>query len=455
MPRESPDQRRLRYRLRASLPFASIIPERRSEPLGTCVAPATPLENRCALIAQPRRSQTDRVTWLAWTAVLPRRRRGWAKLTIYLDNLAYTPIDPRVAAHHAATALQLVGNPNSGEHAAGKQSRTVLEAARSDIASFVGREADDISFTPGASSALWLALRDQLSRTRTRPLRVIASAIEHPALLGHLEDAERGGEVELTLCPVDQLGQLNLQALMRLCRTGVDLICVMAANNELGSIMPIRQVLAIAAKEGARTLVDASQAAGRLSTEPFADADYLVFSGAKLYGPRNVGVLAGRLAAKSKDLSAALFGTPDVASSSAMALACSLRSAEMVEDEVRIAGYRDTMQAELLSRISGLVVNGSAAQRLAGALHVSSPDLPGEAVVARLWGKVDISTGAACRTGVPGPSHVLTAMGVDDWIAEGAIRICFGKFNREDETASAIELLAEALSPPVARKKIA
>lgn len=379
-------------------------------------------------------------------------RRGRTALSIYLDNLAQTPVDLRVTERHAATSLALQGNSKSGEHAAGHQARSTLDFARSEVARFVGRETDDVLFTPSASSALWLALRNQIACNRSRPLRVVASAIEHSAMLEHLAAAERQGEAEVQLCPVERDGRLDMQVLSRLCHAGVDLVCVMAANNETGVILPVKEATNLAHEVGARVLVDASQAAGKLPIRAtLADVDLIVLSGAKLYGPRGVGVLAGPISRTARDLGPSVFGTLDAAAASAMALACSLRESEAEADELRIASLRDELQAALLARVPGLVVNGVSAARIAGALHVSSPNITGRAVVARLWGRIDVSTGAASRTGAPGPSHVLSAMQVEDWVAEGAVRICVGKFNDAGELATAADLFAEAMNSDQAR----
>lgn len=372
-------------------------------------------------------------------------------MTIYLDNLAATPTDPRVVERHAAVESQLTGNPNSVEHAAGQRAHSILAEAHAGIGAFLERPPEEVTLTPGASSALWIAVQDAVERCPTRPVRVLASAIEHPALLKHLSDARRQHRAEVTLFPVDGYGQPDLTALRRLCREGVDLVCMMAANNEVGSVAPIGSVLGIAQEFGARTLVDASQAAGKIDTHEVLRADQVVISGAKLYGPRSGGALAGQLTRRTREIAGAILGTPDVATAAAMALACELRSVEAAESEARVQAMRDLLQLELLASVPGLVVNGDLKARLPGALHVSAPDVPGDAVVARLWGKVDVSTGAACQSGVPGPSHVLTAMKVGDAIAEGAVRIGVGMFNNTEEVLAAAALIASAMRDGASR----
>lgn len=368
-------------------------------------------------------------------------------MEIYLDNLASTPIDPRVSAHHAAMADALPANPNSAVHASGMHAASTLTRARAEVGDLLKSPEDEIHFLPSASSALWLALEDAIAQ-REAGMRVLASAVEHPSLLRHLERADAAGRIRLELFPVDTLGQPDLGSLKRMAADGGEgLICAMAANNEVGTISPIDEVIAIAARHGALTLVDASQAAGRFPIEhitPFAD--YVVISGAKMNGPRRVGVLAGRIRSATASVVEPMFGTPDAAAASAMAMACTLAADEMAADGARIEVLRDRLEAILTDRVPGLRVNGDVRARLAGALHVSSPSVPAEVLVSRLWGKVALSSGAACQSGVPGASHVLQAMGLPDWVVDGGFRLCIGKFNNEAEIERAGSLIAEAIN---------
>lgn len=343
-------------------------------------------------------------------------------------------------------AAELPANPNSATHASGMHAANVLAKAAADVAEFVGATEDATRFVPSASSALWLALEDAIAR-RGNGMRVLASSIEHPSLMRHLEKASRDGTIALELFRVDGRGQPDLARLAEMMSCGrVDMLCMMAANNEIGTIAPVDDILGLAQRCGALTLIDASQAAGRYRISAItASADYVVASGAKMNGPRRVGVLVGHLTKVVSGRIEAMFGTPDAAAASAMALACSIAAAEMGEDASRIRHLRDRLESILIDGVPGLVVNGDTGSRLDGALHVSSPAIGGDALVARMWGEVAVSTGAACQSGVPGPSHVLTAMGLEDWISEGAVRICVGKFNDQVEIDRAGSLLAEAM----------
>jgi cysteine desulfurase len=372
-------------------------------------------------------------------------------LTIYLDNMAATPIYPRVAEAHRDAMLRYHGNAHSVEHAVGVEAQEAIDESAAAIIGMLGTSADALTFTPGASSALWLAVEDAIARIPDRPARIAATAVEHPALLSALRTAERAGRISLTIIQVDATAAPELDVIADAMAGGIDLLCTMAANNETGTITALAAISVAAGRHGTRHLVDASQAIGRLDPGPIASADIVVLSGAKIYGPRRVGAMIGRLTPHAQQLAHDVFGSPDTPGAVALAQAVALRESERVADEARIAAMRDTLQARLIDAVPGLVVNGSPS-RLAGSLHLSSPHVPGEAAVARLWGQVAVSTGAACQSGVPGPSHVMTAMGVPEWIADGAVRIGVGKFNTPQDIDRAADMIGTALNAAPLRK---
>ena len=186
--------------------------------------------------------------------------------------------------------------------AAGAAARRALDEATSSLLRALGSAADDVTFTPGASPALWLAVEDAIARVAGRPACIAATAAEHPALLSTLHRAERDGRALLTIIPVGGTGAPALEAVQRTLSGGVDLLCTMAANNEVGTISDIAGIGALAAAHGVRHLVDASQAAGRLDPRHLFDADLVVISGAKLYGPRRSGALIGNICANARVL---------------------------------------------------------------------------------------------------------------------------------------------------------
>jgi cysteine desulfurase len=366
-------------------------------------------------------------------------------VTIYLDNLAATPIDPRIAARHQEAMTAFPGNAHSAEHSAGLDAQRAIDDAAAAILVALKSPGEELLFTPGASAALWLAVEDCIARTTRRPARIAASAAEHPSLLSALRRAERAGRATVIEICVDADGAPRLEAVELALNAGSDLVCTMAANNEVGTISDLAEIGRLVAAAGARHLVDASQAAGKIAMHDAIQGDVVVVSGAKMYGPRRSGALIGRLTSEARDLAHDLFGSPDTPSAIALSLAMELRERERAFDEQRLARMRDKLQIRLEEEVPGIRINGALESRLSGSLHVSTPNLPGEAVVAQLYGRVAISTGAACRTGTPAPSHVLEAMSLPQWAQEGAVRIGLGRFNTEDEVEEAAEMIAAVL----------
>jgi cysteine desulfurase len=227
----------------------------------------------------------------------------------------------------------------------------------------------------------------------------------------------------------------------------------MAANNEIGNIYPIQQVGQIAKKYNIPFLCDASQAVGKIPMN-FEEwgITYLTISAHKLYGPKGSGALVVR---RGYQLNPIVFGgghqkglrsgTLNVPGIVGLGEACRLRLLEMEEDEKAIADLRDKLQGLLLDKIPDLVINGDLSSRLAGNLHISIPDVPNSAIIARVRQKLAISTGAACSSGVEAPSHVLQAMNLPTEIIEGALRIGIGKFTKIEEIEQAAEILSLAV----------
>ena len=210
-----------------------------------------------------------------------------------------------------------------------------------------------------------------------------------------------------------------MEALQTTCQDGVNLVCVMAANNEVGTIYPIEEVVELANKAGARTLVDATQAVGKFSIQAQAwGITYLTVSAHKIYGPKGVGALITSpgvdVRPSNGPVPGTSDGTPSVPGIAGLGEACRLRRLQMALDELRVAAQRDRPETLLLQAIDGLVVNRDRAHRLSNNLNVSLPGVPNDAVIARLRPHVALSSGAACSSYAQSPSHVLRAMGLSD-----------------------------------------
>lgn len=367
---------------------------------------------------------------------------------IYLDHHATTPVDPRVAALMVGVMTEDFGNPNSAQHAWGQDAARVMLDAAVAVARLVGAQPDGVRFTSGASEALRLALAYACDRKGGAPLLVAASRVEHPALIDELRAGERDGRYRIVWMPVDGKGRVLMDTVRAALKAKVDLFCLQAANNEVGTIQPFGEAAALAQASGAEVLVDATQAAGRIPLSMAeSGVDYLVLSGHKIYGPKGVGALVGPDLAEMPPPSRYAFhnATPNVPGIAGMGEACRLRLLEMAEDEVRIAALRDLMQARLQEALPALVVNGDQDARLSNNLHISIPGAQNDIVVANLRSEVAISTGAACMAGVDAPSHVLQAMGLEPWRLDSALRISLGRTTTAEDVRRAGTLLITVL----------
>lgn len=373
---------------------------------------------------------------------------------IYLDYHATTPVDPRVVAELVRATTELIGNAHSVDHSFGDDAEAAVDEARVSVATLVGSQASNVIFTSGATEGANLAMHGFVDAMRRggRTPRIAVSAIEHRAVLDCARALRQSGRAQVVEVPVDASGHLEIDALRQHAKEGLDLIAVMAANNEVGTLLRIDEVGSIAEESGAEFLCDATQLVGKRSIDiASARASFLVFSAHKLYGPKGVGALVVRSGAP---LEPVVYGggqergfrpgTLPVPSLTAFGLACRLRMEEMHEDELRVASLRDDLQARLLAGIEGVVVNGDQRARLAGNLHLSVPDIPNGAIIARVRERLAIATGAACSSGVEAPSHVLRAMGLDSGVRDGALRIGLGKFTTTEEVAVAASLLIAA-----------
>lgn len=370
---------------------------------------------------------------------------------IYLDYHATTPVDPRVADRVYHFMTREFGNASSTDHEWGDRADAAVKQAARQVATLVGASPRDVIWTSGATESINLAIQGSLSPNPTTPHRIALLPLEHRAVLDTCAMLEKRGWAELIFLDIDSSGQLNLAHLEQVCIQGLSLLCVMAANNEIGTIYPIQAIAQIAQRHGVPLLCDGTQAVGKL---PIAFTDwgitYLALSAHKLYGPKGIGALVVR---KGHPLTPQLFGgghqqgmrsgTLNVPGIVGLGEACRWRSLEMEADERAIATQRDRLQALLTEKIPGLVVNGDPQHRLAGNLHCSLPGVPNGAIVSRVCHQLAISTGSACSSGVEAPSHVLQALKLPPSRVDGAIRMGLGKFTTDEEIIQAAEILSD------------
>ncbi|MBZ5737237.1 cysteine desulfurase family protein [Nocardioides mangrovi] len=384
--------------------------------------------------------------------------------TVYLDHAATTPMVP--AAVEAMTAhLREVGNPSS-LHASGRHARRVVEESRETIAQALGCRPGEVVFTSGGTEADNLALKGIYWSRRAadpRRTRVLSTAIEHHAVLDplHWLTTDEGAHVELL--PVDERGRLDLAALRATVERepeSVALVSVMWANNEVGTLQPIGEVVELAASYGIPVHTDAVQAVGAVAVD-FATSgvDALTLTGHKVGGPFGVGALVVRRevdvtalvhgGGQERDIRSGTIDTPAIAS---FATAVELAVKHQAEHATRVAALRDDLVRRVIEVVPDAHLHGHPELRLPGNAHLGFPGCEGDSLLMLLDARgIECSTGSACSAGVPQPSHVLLAMGCDEDQARHSLRFSLG----HTSTQSDVDALVEAIGPVVERARAA
>jgi len=383
----------------------------------------------------------------------------------YLDHAATTPVYPEVIEAMAAQ-LAAVGNA-SALHGSGRAARRVVEESREMIAAAVGSRPSEVVFTSGGTEADNLAVKGFLWARRKadpRRTRILSTSIEHHAVLDPLRwlQTDEGSEVELM--PVDSAGRLDVDALRASVERdpgSVALISVMWANNEVGTIQPVDEVVAIAAPHAIPVHSDAVQGLGQLPLDFAASGlDAMTIAGHKIGGPVGVGALLLRREAalvpllhgggQERDVRS---GTMNAPASAGLAVAAELAVKGQPERAPALAALRDELIARVLEAVPDAQLNGPPGDaRLPGNAHLSFPGCEGDSLLMLLDAQgIECSTGSACSAGVPQASHVLLAMGREEAIARGSLRFSLG----HTSTRNDVERVVEAIGPAVQRARAA
>ena len=370
--------------------------------------------------------------------------------SIYLDYNASTPIDPAVAAVMRPLMDTAYGNPSSG-HWAGAPAKAALEQARGQVAALLGCADDEIVFTSGGSEANNLALKGVVFARGNRPLHVITSEIEHPAILAPCRFLERLGTVT-THVPVDETGLVDPDAIRKAITKDTCLISVMHANNEVGTIQPIADIARIAREHGIPLHTDAAQSVGKISTKvDELGVDLLSIAGHKLYAPKGVGALYIRHGIALEPLihgagheNGRRAGTESALLAAALGKACEIAQAWIGMSEVE--RLRDLFWERLRAAFDNRVLlNGHPAKRLPNTLNVSFVGHNGSEILAGMP-TIAASTGSACHSGEITLSPVLQAMHIAPEVGLGAIRFSLGRGTTEDEIKAAVSELRRVIS---------
>ncbi|HZI61818.1 MAG TPA: cysteine desulfurase family protein [Pyrinomonadaceae bacterium] len=379
---------------------------------------------------------------------------------IYLDHSATTPVDPRVAAAMARALTENYGNPSS-VHGFGQQARAAVDRARREVAALIGAKPNEIVFTSGGTEANNLAIRGLCEAAADYGRHIVTSAIEHPSVRGVCDALEKRGW-EITRLPVYDNGIVRLEDVNAAIRPDTVLVTLMWANNEIGTIQPIREVGDLirerrGAQGGQRHLwfhTDAVQAAGRLSLNvDEVGCDLLSMSAHKLYAPKGIGALyvrrGVRLAVQNvgghqeRERRA---GTENVPAIVAFGEAAKLAREEMYERVAHDSALRDRFESRVKQLIGDVVMNGDREHRLSHLSNISFRFIEGEGLLINLdLEGVAVSTGSACSSGTLEPSPVIRALGVSDEVARGSIRFSFGKNNTEADVDYVVDVLSRAV----------
>jgi cysteine desulfurase len=367
---------------------------------------------------------------------------------IYLDYNATTPIASEVLEAMLPWLRDECGNPSSN-HAYGRRAAQAVAAAREQLAGLIGAQAEEIVFTGCATEANNLALLGVARAMGVERRHLVVSAVEHPAVMApalHLRD--QGWT--LTVVPVDRFGQISIDQLASALRPDTALVSVMHANNEVGSLQPIREIARMTRERGILLHTDAAQSAGKLPLNvDKLGVDLLTLAGHKFYAPKGVGALyvrAGtpiRPALHGAEQEHGLRpGTENVAGIVALGAAAALarRSLPAASDHLR--AVRDHLHRHLLAAIPELRLNGHPEHRLPNTLHVSFPGVSGRAMLGEAADVVAASVGSACHSERDAVSGVLAAMGTDAARAAGAVRLSVGRGTTLDEVERAADALA-------------
>lgn len=365
---------------------------------------------------------------------------------IYLDHNATTPVLPEVVDAMLPFLREHFGNPSSA-HGYGRIAKEAVARARSEVASLLGCDADEIIFTSGGTEASNLAIRGSRKGDRRR---LVTSVIEHPATSGPVASLERQG-YQVARLGVDANGQVATSELAAAIDESTALVTLMHSNNETGTMQPVREAAVAARRVSALIHTDAAQSVGKVAVDVRdLGVDLLSVVGHKFYAPKGVGALYVRRGVGIDPLMLGgghergiRPGTENVASIVGLGAACAIARRDLERENARVRELRDRLWALLSAAIPKLALNGHSTERLPNTLNVRFPGVSATALLSRATG-IAASTGAACHAGTETPSGSLLAMGIGDAEALGSVRLSLGRATSLEDTERAADELAVA-----------
>ena len=376
------------------------------------------------------------------------------KLPIYLDNNSTTQMDPRVLEAMTPYFLEHYGNAASRNHPFGWEAEEAVDYAREQVAKLVGADPKEIIFTSGATEGDNLGIKGVYEMYASKGNHIITATTEHKAVLDTCKHIEKtGGEV--TYLQVKRDGLIDLKELEAAIRPTTILIAIMYANNEIGTVQPIREITAIAKKHGVLFFTDAVQAVGKIPVDVNKDGiDLMAFTAHKMYGPKGIGALYVRRKNPRVKVTAQMdggghergmrSGTLNVPGIVGFGKACELCRLEMESDTKRISILRDKLETELM-KLEEAYINGSTEHRLPHVTNISFKHVEGEGLLMGFNKNIALSSGSACTSASLEPSYVLKALGLGDDLAHSSLRFGLGRFTTEDQIDYTIKAISETV----------
>ncbi|HEX5113150.1 MAG TPA: cysteine desulfurase family protein [Saprospiraceae bacterium] len=374
---------------------------------------------------------------------------------IYLDYHSTTPVDPRVLEAMLPYFENRFGNAASRSHSYGWQASEAVELARRQVASLLHVNPEELFFTSGATEGLNTLIKGMVDSTRKKGNQIVTIATEHHAVLDVFQWLGTKG-YENIIIPVNQDGNVDLEKFNQTINRDTILVCAMWANNETGVIHDIARMAFICKEKEVPFICDATQAVGKMDINPkAAGVDMMVCSAHKFYGPKGIGIMYIDAALKVKPTplihgggheEGRRSGTLNVPAIVGMGEAAKICMAEMKPDRSRIEKMRDEFEKQLLEELELVTINGKESNRLPTVSNVCVRLTESQAVMTKFRSKLAISSGSACSSANPQPSHVLLAMGLSEDEAKASYRFSLGRPTTEEEVREAVRLFINAIN---------
>ncbi|WP_215225724.1 cysteine desulfurase family protein [Echinicola shivajiensis] len=376
------------------------------------------------------------------------------KRPIYLDYCSTTPCDPKVVEAMLPYFSEFSGNASSTDHYYAWLNKEAVERSKEQIADLLTSHPNDIFYTSGATESINWAIKGLAEMAPNNKKHFITSQVEHSAVLETFRYLEKEG-FQVSYLPVDKYGQINLDLLKSTIKQETLAICCMYANNELGTIYPIKEMAEIAKEHDLYFVSDATQAVGKIPIDlSSSNIDLLAFSSHKIYGPKGIGGLIINNSSLKKVFPSMIHGgkqegakragTINVPAAVGFGMAAELCKEELSSNSKTLKQYRDKIESALLT-LPGTRINGSLSTRLSHISNITFKNIEAETLLLTMSKTLAISRGSACSSIVQKPSHVLKAIGLDDENALNSIRISLGRFVGKEEIDIAINTITKVV----------